>query len=234
MAKGYEPEGTYALKPATVIHWSAKTGNASVYTTARDEARWIEALFNGRYLSASSRETVLDTAQKVGYGWFKSENKRFGQTAYYMNGRAPGFASFVVYLPDTQTTVVVLSNIYSSATTTIGYDIAAIALGRTYEPFHSRSPAPDSAELRSCTGTFRFGPDFYQPNAIVALMSKGPELFMRWPSNEVSALIPVGHDHFIDRSYWVDVAIQRNSSGQPEALLYDHFQGKRESLAVGH
>src|SRR6266581_5815076 len=56
MAKGYEPEGTYGLKPAASIHWSAKTGNASVYTTAGDEARWGDALFRGRQLSTSSRD----------------------------------------------------------------------------------------------------------------------------------------------------------------------------------
>ena len=58
------------------------------------------------------------------YGRFKRDNKRFGETAYSMNGRAPGFCIlFVLELPHTQTTVVVRSNIYSSATTTIGYDL---------------------------------------------------------------------------------------------------------------
>jgi hypothetical protein len=28
-------------------------------------------------------------SMSVGYGWFQSENKWFGDTAYYMNGRAP-------------------------------------------------------------------------------------------------------------------------------------------------
>jgi CubicO group peptidase (beta-lactamase class C family) len=99
LAKGYAPEGTYGLKPASAIHWSAKTGNASVYTTAGDETRWVNELFRGHALSAASREAVLDTSVKVGYGWFKSENKRFAETAYYMNGRAPGFSSFVLCLP---------------------------------------------------------------------------------------------------------------------------------------
>jgi len=36
VAKGYEPEGTYRLKPARAIHWSAKTGNASVCTSLID------------------------------------------------------------------------------------------------------------------------------------------------------------------------------------------------------
>jgi CubicO group peptidase (beta-lactamase class C family) len=229
MAKGYQPEGTYGLKPAGAIHWSAKTGNASVYTTAGDEARWVHALFSGHVLSAASRAAVLDTSMRVGYGWFKSDNKRFGETAYYMNGRAPGFASFVLYLPHAQTTVVVLSNIYSSATTTIGYDIAALSLGLPYEPFHVRVHAPSPTELKTCTGTFQFGPDFYQANAKVALIANGQELSMRWPSGDVSALIPLGRDHFVDRSYWEEVKIERDASGKPTALVYDHFQGKASS-----
>jgi hypothetical protein len=134
---------------------------------------------------------VLDTSFKIGYGWFKSQNKRFGETAYYMNGRAPGFASFVLYLPHAQTTVVVLSNIYSSATTTIGYDIAALSLDLPYEQFHFREPAPDTTELKTCTGTFQFGSDFYQPNAEVTLMASGPELSLRWPSGDATSPKPI-------------------------------------------
>ncbi|HUD12163.1 MAG TPA: serine hydrolase domain-containing protein [Terracidiphilus sp.] len=225
MAQGYEPEGTYGLKPARAIHWSAKTGNASVYTTAGNEARWVEGLFSGHALSASSREAVIDTSMRVGYGWFKGESKRFGGAAFYMNGRAPGFASFVLYLPGVQTTVVVLCNIYSSATTTIGNDIAALTLGLPYEPFHLRNPAPSPMELKTCTGTFQFGPDFYQANAKVALAANGQELSMRWPSGDVSALIPFGKDRFVDRSYWEEVEIERDSSGRPTALVYDRFHG---------
>ena len=226
MAQGYEPEGTYGLKPASKIHWSAKTGNASVYATAGDEARWVDSLFRGHQLSTSSRDAVLDTSLRVGYGWFKSPNKRFGETAYYMNGRAPGFASFVLYLPHAQTTVVVLSNIYSSATTTIGYDIAALSLGLPYEPFHFREPAPSTTELKTCMGTFQFGPDFYQANVEVILTAHGQELSLRWPSGDVSALIPLGRDRFVDRSYWEEVKIERDESGHPKTLVYGHFQGR--------
>jgi hypothetical protein len=121
--------------------------------------------------------------------------------------------------------VVVLSNIYSSATTTIGYDIAALSLGLPYEPFHLRDPPPSPTELSNCTGTFQFGPDFYQANAKVTLLANGQELSLRWPSGGVSALIPLGQDHFIDRSYWEDVKIERDVSGKPTELVYDHFQG---------
>jgi hypothetical protein len=168
---------------------------------------------------------VLEASPKVGYGWFRGANKRFSETTYYMNGRAPGFASFVLYLPREQATIVVFSNIYSSATTTIGNDIAAIVLGLPYEPLHLNDPAPSAAELKTCTGTFQFGPDFYQPNAQVILIANGPELSLRWPSGARSPLIPLGPDHFVDRSYWEKVKLERDAAGRPLFLIYGDFRG---------
>jgi D-alanyl-D-alanine carboxypeptidase len=225
MAKGYEPEGTYGLKPAKNIHWSAKAGNGSAFASASDVSLWISALFKGGALSQASRNLLRETSPRVGYGWFRGENERFSERAYYMNGRSPGFASFVLYLPGSELSVVVLSNIYSSATTTLGFDVAALSLGLPYLSLaFGKSPAnPD--QLKTCAGTFQFGPDFYQANAEVSLAAQGKELSMRWPSGDISPLIPVGQDHFVDRSYWMDVKLERDGLGQPSALTYDKFRG---------
>jgi CubicO group peptidase (beta-lactamase class C family) len=225
MAVGYQPEGTYGLGRATAIHWSGKTGNASVFTTVGDHTKWMEMLFSGQLLKPSSRETMLDTSLTVGYGWFKRANKRFDETTYSMNGRAPGFASFVVYLPREKASVVVFSNIYSSATTAIGYDIAAIVRGLPYETFHPNDAPPSGAELRAFAGIFQFGPDFYQANAQLKVFAEGQELSLLWPGGSVSPLIPIGRDQFMDRSYWEQVRIERDASGQPSGLIYGSFHG---------
>src|SRR5207237_10733546 len=141
--------GVFGLTPTTPIHWSAKTGNASVFLTASDEATWVRALFAGRFLSRASRDVVLDSAgPPVGYGWFRRPCARFGEFAYYMNGRAPGFASFVMHLPRSDVTVVVLSNIYASVTTDMGNDLAALVLGKPYTRFALGAP-PLPSELRA-------------------------------------------------------------------------------------
>jgi D-alanyl-D-alanine carboxypeptidase len=227
MAKGYEPAGTFGLKPATAIHWSAKTGNASVFTTALDEARWIDALLADRLLSARSREAVLDPSLPVGYGWFKRVNKRFGEAAYSMNGRSPGFASFALHLPREKATIIVLSNVYSSATSTIGNDIAAIALGMPYEAFQPQVARLNAVELKVDEGVYRFGPDFYQANADLELSTEGADLALRWPSGDISPLIPLGRDHFIDRGYWETVGLERDVAGRPVTLVYGGFRGRR-------
>jgi hypothetical protein len=147
-----------------------------------------------------------------------------------MNGRSPGFSSFVLYLPDNQITVILLGNIYSSATTPMGYDLAALSLGLPYEKLNLMDPSPSAAQLKECTGTFQFGPDFYQANAKVTLIANGRDLWLRWPSGDLSALLPVEQDRFVDRSYWQDVRIERDSAGKPIALVYDRFRGVVSSL----
>jgi CubicO group peptidase (beta-lactamase class C family) len=224
VARGYRPEGVFALAPATPIHWSAKTGNASICTTVGDEARWVDSLFHGKALSNSSKNAILDTSERVGYGWFKGSSKRFNETSYYMNGRAPGFASFVLYLPQETLTIVILSNVYSSATTDIGYDIASITLGLPHESFQPGKPLSEG-ELKACTGSFQFGPDFYQKNARVEVTVTGKDLSLRWPSGDLSPLIFLSHDHFIDRNYWQQMSVERDASGNPKALVYDRFRG---------
>ncbi|MGI8508732.1 MAG: serine hydrolase domain-containing protein [Gemmatimonadaceae bacterium] len=226
IARGYDPVGVFGLTQSTPIHWSAKSGNASVYLTASEEAKWINALFKGSFLSPTARAAIVDSAgPPVGYGWFRRPSKRFGELAYYMNGRAPGFASFVVYLPHADLTVVALSNIYSSVTTDIGNDIAAIVLGKPYTPLTLGTP-PTQAELLGLDGlAFTFGSDFYQPKATLAFSSKGEELFLRWPTGDLSPMIPLKRDRFVDRSYWEPVAVERDSSGHVVAITYDRFRG---------
>jgi CubicO group peptidase (beta-lactamase class C family) len=236
VARGYQPEGVRELKPAAAIHWSAKAGNASVVTSARDEARWVRAAFGDRLLKAASLNEILNTNPRVGYGWFRSVSSQYGETVYSMNGRAPGFASFVLYLPREKMSVVVFSNIYSSATTTIGNDVAAIALGLPHQKFQPSETAPSPEQLHACTGRFQFGADFYQPNAEVALIAMGTELSLRWPSGDESPLIPMGRDRWIDRSYWEEVTIERGPNGAPKALIYGQFRGEaigaRQGLQV--
>lgn len=225
-ARGYAPLGVNDLALAQHFHWSAKAGNASACTTARDEARFVTALFHGTLLSPHSRAIVVDTAgPAVAYGWFRRKSDRFREFAYYMNGRSPGFASFVMYLPREDLTVVALSNIYASVTTTIGNDIAAIALGLPYERLTIPTPLPDAESLGLTGLQFKFPADFYQPNATLVFERKGSDLFLRWPSGNATPLIPIDRDNLIDRAYWEPVKIFRDQRGVPRSITYDHFEG---------
>jgi CubicO group peptidase (beta-lactamase class C family) len=226
-ALGYAPVGVRDLELAQEIKWSAKTGNASAYSTVGDEMKWVSGLFEGRFVGEKSRAPVLDySTSHVGYGWFKSVNKRFGVPVYYMNGRSPGFASFIAYIPSERLTVVVLSNVYASTPTTIGFDLAAIALGKSYTAVRlSSGPSKNDAVARDA-GSYKFGADFYQPNATL-MLSVEDGAMLHWPSAETTALVPVDGGQYIDRAYWVPVSFRRNAEGAATELIYAGFSGQR-------
>lgn len=221
-AQGYQPKGVADLEPAPAIHWSAKAGNASIVTTTSDELRLVHALFDGNFIGSELKVRLLETTPRVGYGWFRSENEEFRAPMYYMNGHSPGFASYVLHIPREALTVIVFSNIYSSASSDIGDGLARIALGLPHDTFHPLAKAPKAVK-RSLR--FRFPSDFYQPNADMTMFSQDADTFLRWPNGNLSALIPIRSDEWIDRSYWEPVRLNRDPSGVPAALSYDRFKG---------
>jgi CubicO group peptidase (beta-lactamase class C family) len=223
-AKGYQPAGLYDIKSADPIHWSAKAGNASAYTTAADELKFASGLLGDKFLSGRLRGLVFDTGSRVGYGWFKSLSGRFGQAVYSMNGRSPGFSSAVAFLSKDRFLVVVLSNLYDSAPSDVSLDVAAILSGRPYERLTLKT-AVDPDTLAGMPASFQFQKDFYQPNALLHLTVTKGQVSLDWPSGTRSALIPISKDHFMDRNFWVPVEIVRDDAGRIQQLKYDRFTG---------
>ena len=228
LASGYSPFGVRGLQDAERIHWSAKTGNASAYATAGDMLKWRNAFFGDKLLGAKTRQLMLDYSHsRVGFGWFKNLSPRFGVPVFYMNGRAPGFTSFFIEIPSSSLTVVVLSNTYISVASTIGLDLAAMVLSKPFKVPQLRSSALPAVETQDIANRYAFDADFYQPGAILSLKMNDLDASLTWPSGEVTFLIPVAKDEFIDRSYWEPVLVHRLDNGDVDSLMYDHFAGRR-------
>ena len=184
----------------------------------------MRGLLSPRFLSPELRKEVFDLSSAVGFGWFKSNSNRFGGPVYSMSGRAPGFASAVIYIPHDRLFVVALSNVYASFTPTMATDIAAILSDRPFEPLPLKTIG-DAASFAGLPARFKFGPDFYQSNAVLQLGVQRGEVSITWPNGDTSPLIPVATDRFIDRAYGVPVEITRGQRGEPVGLKYDRFKG---------
>ena len=231
MGRGYQPKDLYNIEPADRIHWSGKTGNASAFTTAADELKFVRGIYSGDFLKPASRKLVFDPATPAAYGWFKSDSSRFGERVYSMNGRSPGFASALVFLPKQRVAVVALSNIYASAPGEIAEEIAAIAVGRPHEPLNLKT-AIDQASLAALPASFRFPADFYLPDAVVRIAAVNGRVRLEWPNGRTSALIPTSTDHYVDRSYWMPVEVVRDPGGHVAQLRYGKFVGEPVSAGA--
>ncbi len=226
VALGYRPDGELGLKRGESIHWSAKPGNGSAYSTAYDINRWFGEFMADKLLSAKSRETMLAMDADTGFGWdYKGPSHFLGETLYLANGRGPGFSSVMIYLPKESVTVMLLSNIEHDMNPSVAENIAAMVVGKPYTPFVYQPFQMSADQRRSSVGRFKFGADFYRPNGVLEIKDGPQGLLLEWPGGPEAPLLPTGADSFMDRYYWSPVTIVRDAAGHPSALRFGKFQG---------
>lgn len=229
VAQGHQLAGTFGLKAAPVVHWSAKSGNGSAYTTVSDEWKWFQGVVRGTLLSETSRDAMLETTD--GYGWERRQSARLSQTVYLVGGRSSGFSSFIEYVPGDNLAIIALTNIENAANPTIVQDLAALLYGKPFQPFRY-GPVPPTL-VDHPVGTFVFGSDFYRPFATLRLTSDADGTTLNWPGGPTAPLLPIGEDEFIDRYYWIDVTVVRAKDGSLTELDYGTFKGLSAPSRVG-
>jgi D-alanyl-D-alanine carboxypeptidase len=225
VARGHVENGAVSLKAAPRIHWSAKTGNASVYSTIGDERRWLAGFFSNAFLSDDRRQEILGWGD--GYGWTKSVNPRLKEPVYFMNGQSPGFTSIVIYMPKLKAGIIILSNSQIPVPTPMGFDLAAMLDGGEYHAPELRAGPLGADEISHVVGRFHFGPDFFRPNATLELAAGQRGLILRWPGGPDSPVLVTDNHHFIDRHYWIRFSVEDDASGHASELAYGKFRGQR-------
>jgi CubicO group peptidase (beta-lactamase class C family) len=205
------------LQPAPSVSRTWLEGNGSVYSTAPDLVRWLEAI--------RRHELPNVDAFPYPYGWGK--RTRFGREMLEQNGRIPiGFASYVGLYPKDDLVVVVLSNIQAEVAEPIGIDLAAIAFGEPYSvpaPRRRVQDPPDPVVFRSYEGRYEISPGFALTVRAVpqGLLLAGPD----------GAFLPLDHeaaDRFFFRTLYVPIAFERDPSGRIVTLDWNgQFKASR-------
>ncbi len=223
---GHAHEGFKELKYADKIHWSSKTGHASIYSTVEDLNKFGYAILNKELLSeASWKIAFTDYGENWGYGG--SISLQQGHKRIQINGRSPGFSSYFGIYPSENLVVVMLSNIYISLPYFVGPGIASIVLEEDYEQLNL-STAPISEEYgKTISGTYKFK-EFYRPGGKVRVSYNNGILY-----SDGSALIPAmvndKVDKFLHRHYWSSLRFIENSEGEYDKLHFDDYEGIRDN-----
>jgi CubicO group peptidase (beta-lactamase class C family) len=225
IARGYTEKGAVALEEAPQIHWSAKTGNGSAYSTINNMRLWVDGFLSDKFLSESARQTMLNDG-----GWESLPTSRVGVPIYFQTGQSPfGVCSELIYIPSLRAQIVVLSNLSMQVAAPMGFDIAAMLSGGGYHELVLPSVPIPIDEVARVVGRYRFGPDFFRPNATLELTRAGKELILKWPGGPDAAVVIADDHHFIDRHYWARFSVADDTNGQGTELIYGKFKGQRVS-----
>ncbi len=163
-----------------------------------------------------------------GYGWYRSKPARFGER-HYMTGEAPGFASVIVHMPKLHAEIIVLSNFKIPVPTPVALDLAAMLAGGEYQPLELQAAPLSADEVSHVVGHFKFGPDFYRPNATLDLATSEGGLVLKWPGDPLvdSPVLVTDNHHFIDRHYWTRFSVVDDANGRASELIFGKFKGQR-------
>lgn len=203
LATGYLPRGTNGFEKPPAFDWTSKTGNGSIYTTARDLLAFHHALQHGTLLKARTVTASYgfgNAERKVGMFWF--HHVVADHRSVYVGGSSPGFKAYIERFIDDDVCVIVLANVYLASPTPIGNDIASI-LWQPSAPLAAvpKPVARSAADLKRVTGLYKFGPSFYVPDAAALVEVSDGALVMRYPQS-TTALVPVDGGLYFDRAYW--------------------------------
>ncbi|MDH4197192.1 MAG: beta-lactamase family protein, partial [Candidatus Aminicenantes bacterium] len=202
------------------LDWSIKTGNGSIYSTVEDLFRWDRALADGKILGRDAlREMFKDQGNGVGYGWFVGKGS--GRNAVRFNGRSPGYTSYMERYIDDDACIIILSNNYAPVPHVAIDGLRAILFGEPYKTFETdRGFKPEPASFGAFEGAYRFGPDFYRPNAEVGLRVKDESLEIVWTESYVSGLRPLAKAVFLDRLFWATIIFQTDAEGKITGFIW--------------
>lgn len=89
--------------------FSAVLGDGGIYSSLEDMTTWVEHDFGKQLLSPASYQAIfIPDRENYGLGWRVDEFS--GQVRYHHSGSTRGFRNFIAHLPESDITVILLSN----------------------------------------------------------------------------------------------------------------------------
>jgi CubicO group peptidase (beta-lactamase class C family) len=227
LAKGYAPKGLYELESADHLDWSSKTGHGSIYSTTKDLEKFAQAALENKLLTAASWNKIFtDYGDNVGYGWFIA--RHLNRDRFQMNGRSPGYSSYLGIYPKEKLTVIILSNNYISLPAGVGKSLSALALNEPFERVNITNKTVPAPFAKKLAGTYKFDQNFYVPNFELVVSYEDGHILTNW-----GGFIPIdkgdkNFKEFIARNFWSSIKFIQNEKGEFTQMMFDAHTGTKK------
>lgn len=154
---------------------------AGLITTARDLYKWDQALYTERLLPTAALDSIFTPGLGgYGYGWFIKQGP--DGVTYEHSGGLPGFTCYIMRIPGTHRTIIVLNNVQTLGRTVT--DIAAIMRGDSVaNPRAHRLLGNDRVRAHEVVGVYRTA-----TREMVEVRFEGETLMLQLPGGVRSRL----------------------------------------------
>ncbi|RZI98822.1 MAG: class A beta-lactamase-related serine hydrolase, partial [Rubrivivax sp.] len=216
MAQGYTLNGQREVAPAGILSMTQPHAAGALIGNTEGLWRWNQALHGGKLISKAGYErmtTPEGPAKPRNYGFGIGTATLRGQTMLTHGGGIHGFVSMLNYLPQSQTTVVILRNSDGPgfAMDTVARKLAAFAIG---EPFaEPKAVVVPAEQLKAAEGVYAL--DDKQTRT---LRVKDGALTNQRSGGGVGALVALGNDRYAFPDSLTELHVERGSDGKAVAV----------------
>jgi D-alanyl-D-alanine carboxypeptidase len=218
-ASGYSAGADGSISVAAPLSMTQPHAAGALVSTVDDLLRWNRALHGGQLISPASYQRMISPEGKAGeapnnYGFGIQADSIRGRDALQHGGGINGFLSMLIYLPDSEVTVVTLRNADGAGPTrSLPRQLAALAVG---DPYPKGEPVTvPASELEALQGVYRLDADNHR-----TLRMKDGALTSQRSGGMAFELIPVGNDTFEFEDSLSRFVIERDADGAPEAMRF--------------
>ena len=214
-AVGYRRTLSGALEPhEEAFDMSVIFVAGAMVSTAQDLYKWSQALYSGGLFSSHLVDRMTTANLKdYCYGIYERILGN-GRVAYSHSGGIYGFHSYLLVIPDSQTTVAILSNDENQYIGRIGEELAVIATGQTVPPPTAITPTP--GELARVVGTYRG--QYLGDSIEFKLEAENHQLYLARPNGTKAPLIAEDKNRFFARASRATYAFTRTDEDTITAL----------------
>ncbi|MCA1826011.1 MAG: beta-lactamase family protein, partial [Myxococcales bacterium] len=125
LAVGYMPKGATGFELPAYFDWTSKTGNGSLYSTARDLLAFHEGLVKLLRPETLAAAYGFDRPEReVGMFWYRDDVA--GHRAVHVSGSSPGFKAHLACVLDDDVCVIALSNVYIASASRLANDVVSL------------------------------------------------------------------------------------------------------------
>lgn len=191
--KGYTlKNGEYAN--AEYISMTQAYSAGGLLSTAEDLAKWNRALVSGKLISREALEmtwtpTKLLTGKYHNYGFGWDIQDLFDREALGHSGGINGFTSRVLYFPEEELYIAVLSNCDCNNSSLIAENIAAIMLKEKIKDKAEEIAEEKKVDLKQFIGTYNLVPGFdlviTEKEGILMVQATGQDIFPMEPEADL-------------------------------------------------
>ena len=205
----------------------------ALVSTVDDLLAWNRALHGGQLLQPESYARMVTPVGKAAehdYGFGISTGTLRGERQLQHGGGIFGFSAYLLYLPDSRLTAVVLYNADSGRPGMLGTGrianlLAAHAIGKPYP--EKKAIEVDEATLEQYEGVYRIDKD-----AARVLRVKDGRLTSQRTGGLAHPLIAVAEDAFLFDEGFSRIVFERDAAGQVEAMrFFPEDEGEGEVVA---